>query len=277
MAPSPSPEPSPTPDASPSVVPGGVGGRVLLGRWTTRFSSGPANGGGANIRVPAARIDGTIVKPGQTFQFLDAIAPVTSPPFALGGVLRGGRIDPDGKLGGGMCSASTTLFNAAMRAGLRIVERHAHSLYIDRYPVGLDATVYRTSGDGKDVKFINDTGHRLLIRAFSTRRKVTFEIWGIDDGRTVRLHKPVVESGRPGDDYIVFTDDLAPGQRHRVHDVYDGYQSSVTRVVRDRAGNVISRDTWHSRYRTADGLIEVGRRPGDPAAGTRIPADEYRR
>jgi vancomycin resistance protein YoaR len=228
--------------------------------------------------VPAQRIDGTIVKPGQMFQFIDAIVPVRSPPFAMGGILRNGRIVENGALGGGMCSASTTLFNAAMRAGLRIVERHAHALYISRYPVGLDATVFSTGrSDGQDVKFINDTGHRLLIRAYSSRRKVTFEIWGVDDGRTVKLDKPMIENRRPGVDYIKFTDDLPPGKRHRVADVYDGYQSSVTRTVRNRAGKVIWRDTWHSRYRSANGLIEVGRRPGDPAAGTRIPADEYRR
>jgi vancomycin resistance protein YoaR len=165
-----------------------------------------------------------------------------------------------------------------MRAGLRIVERHAHGLYISRYPVGLDATVFSTGrSDGQDVKFINDTNERLLIRAFSGKRWVTFEIWGIDDGRTVKLGKPVVENRRPGVDYIEFTDALEPGQRRRVADIYDGYESSVTRTVRDSAGNVISRDTWHSRYRSADGLVKIGRRPGDPAAGTRIRADEYRR
>jgi vancomycin resistance protein YoaR len=174
-----------------------------------------------------------------------------------------------------MCSASTTLFNAAMRAGLKIVERHAHSLYIDRYPVGLDATVYRTSGDGQDVKFINNTGHKILIRAYGLKRKVIFEIWGIDDGRTVHLSKPRVENERKGIDYIEFTDELAPGERHRVADVYTGYQSWVTRTVRDKAGNVIDRDTFYSRYRPANGLVEVGRRKGDPPAGTRIPADEY--
>jgi vancomycin resistance protein YoaR len=210
------------------------------------------------------------------FEFLDNIMPVTSPPYDLGGLLRGGRI-VDGRLGGGMCSASTTLFNAAMRAGLRIVERHAHSLYIDRYPVGLDATVYRTSGDGQDVKFINNTGHKILIRAYGLKRKVIFEIWGIDDGRTVELSKPRVENERPGVDYVVFTDDLAPGERHRVADVYDGYESWVIRTVRDKAGNVIERNTYHSRYRPANGLVEVGRRKNDPPAGTRIPADEYRR
>jgi vancomycin resistance protein VanW len=249
---------------------------VLLGRWTTRFTPSNLNGNGANIRVPAKRIDGSVVKPGQMFEFLDSIMPVTSPPFDTGGLLRNGRI-VDGRLGGGMCSASTTLFNAAMRAGLRIVERHAHSLYIDRYPVGLDATVYRTSGDGQDVKIVNNTGHRILIRAYGMRRKVVFEIWGVDDGRTVKLDKPVVKNVRPGADYIEFTDELAPGERHRVADVYDGYESWVTRIVRDRHGEVISRDTWHSRYRPANGLVEVGRRPGDPPAGTRIPADEYRR
>ena len=62
--------------------------------------------------------------------------------YTMGGVIQGGKSDHTGAMGGGICSASTTMFNAAARAGLQIDERHAHFYYINRYPVGLDATVY---------------------------------------------------------------------------------------------------------------------------------------
>jgi vancomycin resistance protein YoaR len=249
----------------------------LLAKWTTKFVPGPSNGGGANIRVPAQRIDGTIVKPGEQFQFIQALGPITNPPYAMGGYLKNGQImlDP-GILGGGMCSASTTLFNAAMRAGLHVVERHAHAIYISRYPVGLDATVFSTGrNDGQNVKFINDTGHNILIKAYGLKRKVTFEIWGLNDGRTTRLADPVIADLREAVDWMEYTNDLAPGEQKRTQDKYDGFASAVTRTVKDANGNVIWRDTFNSKYRVLNGLIQVGRYRNDPPAGTRILASDY--
>ena len=62
-----------------------------------------------------------------------------------GGAILNGRTEPTGALAGGICSCSTTLFNAAARAGLEILERANHYYYIDRYPTGLDATVWKTA------------------------------------------------------------------------------------------------------------------------------------
>ncbi len=247
---------------------------TLLGSWTTHFTPSVLNGGGVNIRVPAKRINDTIVKPGQLFQFIDAIVPVTVPPYAKGAYIRNGQfvLDPEkGIAGGGMCSASTTLFNAALRAGLKIVERHNHAVYISRYPVGLDATVFSTGkSDGQDVKFVNDTGHPVLIRAFGLKRKVRFEMWGTDDGRTVNLADPVVTNIVKAPDYYVYTDDLPAGETHRTQDRYDGFHSVVVRTVKDANGKIIWKNTFNSQYRMLPGLIDLGRKPGDPPAGTRV-------
>jgi len=248
---------------------------TLLGRWKTNFTPGLANGDGANINVPAKRINDTIVRPGEGFNFIGAVLPITEPPYHVGGVLRNGQIIEDGILGGGMCSASTTLFNAAMRAGLTITERHAHALYISRYPVGLDATIYGSVNNGQNFLFVNDTGHDVLIRGIPGRRKVIFEIYGIDDGRTVHLSEPRIEGLREAKMYMEYTDELEPGEQDRVHDRYDAFESWVSRTVRDAAGRVIHENVFHSKYRLLDGLIIVGRYPGDPEAGTRILAADY--
>jgi vancomycin resistance protein YoaR len=186
-----------------------------------------------------------------------------------------GRIKEDAAVGGGMCSVSTTLFNAALRAGLPIVERHAHALHISRYPVGLDATVWDLGSRHKTMGFVNDTGHPIHIRAINGRGRVTFELYGFDDGRTVELSRPRIENRRDGLTYMEYTDDLAPGERKRVADSYDRLESWVTRIVRDAHGNEMDKKTFHSRYRKIDGLVKVGRYPDDPTAGTRILASEY--
>lgn len=249
-----------------------------LSEWTTNFEPGPLNGNGVNIQIPTGIIDGYVVEPGSTFDFLDVIGPITSPPYTSGAAIRNGRTIMDGVLGGGMCSCSTTVFNAAMRAGLEIRARRNHSYYITRYPVGLDATVWISSARSRQtMSFVNDLQYPVLIRGINNPGGVTFEMYGVDDGRTVELSEPRIENEKEAVEQIQFTNDLAPGERKRTEFNVDGFWSWVTRTVRDSAGNVIHEDVFHSRYRTIDGITQVGRFPGDPPAGTTIPAANYNR
>ena len=252
-----------------------MAGLERLGKWRVKFTPSNLNGDGANIRVPAKRINGTILNPGDTFNFIEHVLPITEPPYLLGGVLKNGQIIEDGALGGGMCSASTTFFNAAMRAGLEVVERHAHALYIDRYPVGLDATVYGSINRGQNVVIRNDMNTPVYIRGIPRRSAVIFEIWGTDDGRKVKLSKPDVTKERKAVMYYEYTNELAPGALDEVYGNYDAFHSQVTRTVRDAAGNLIFENVWNSQYKKLDGLTMVGRFPGDPKAGTRVLKADY--
>ena len=65
--------------------------------------------------------------------------------------------------------------------------------------------------------------------------------------------------------------------RQRTEFNVDGFWSWVTRTVRDSAGNILHEDVFHSRYQTINGVTQVGRYPGDPPAGTKIPAANYHR
>jgi vancomycin resistance protein YoaR len=247
-----------------------------LAEWTTRYVPSPLNGEGVNIQIPTSIIDGYVVEPGALFDFLGVIGPITSPPYTAGAAIVRGRTVLDGVTGGGMCSCSTTLFNAAMRAGLEIRARRNHSYYITRYPVGLDATVWIASANSRQtMSFVNDTGYPVLIRGINRTGEVTFQIYGIDDGRTVELSEPEIENEKEAKEWIEYTNALAPGVRKRIEFTVDGFHARVTRTVRDRAGNVIHENTWRSRYRTIDGIIQVGRYPGDPKPGTRVLRSEY--
>ncbi|HET7028012.1 MAG TPA: peptidoglycan binding domain-containing protein, partial [Candidatus Limnocylindrales bacterium] len=114
-----------------------------ISSWTTPFPITVNNGFGANIWLPAQFIDGTVVAPGATFDFWKAVGPVTrARGFKQGGAIIDGHTEPQGALAGGICSCSTTLFNAALRAGFEMHARKNHFYYIDRYPLGLDATVF---------------------------------------------------------------------------------------------------------------------------------------
>lgn len=248
---------------------------TLLGTWTTNYVSQASNGFGVNIELPTTAVDGQVVQPGEQFDYLTGIGEVTSPPYVEGGVLIHGQIREDGAIGGGMCSSSTTLFNAAMRAGFQIDARGNHSIYISRYPVGLDATVWESGGQRRTMAFTNDTGYPVLIKGINERGAVTFEVWGIDDGRTVQLSEPRIENVVEGGNLLEYSDDIAPGARKKKQDRYDAFESWVTRTVRDAQGNVIHEDTFYSRYKKLDAITFVGRFPGDPVAGTQIRPEQY--
>jgi vancomycin resistance protein VanW len=115
-----------------------------------------AEGKLANIALSAALLDGVVVAPGEIFSFWKLVGrPSAASGFAIGRSIRGDRVG--GEIGGGLCQVSGIAYEAGLRAGLAIVERHPHSrdLYAeaDRFtPLGLDATVVWPN---KDLRLAN--------------------------------------------------------------------------------------------------------------------------
>jgi vancomycin resistance protein YoaR len=234
-----------------------------LGGWTTYFPISERNFFGANIWRPAQLINGTVLMPGQRFDWWDAIWPVsTARGFGPGGVIRSDHTDPTGALGGGMCSSSTTLFNAAMRAGLQMGARSNHKYYINRYPLGLDATVSIMGGGRQTMTFTNDMKTPVVIRAFRIRNGssgyVRYQIWGVPDGRRVSLSRPSVSNVRVATTNTARVSTLPRGVRRQTEYPSNGMDVSVSRVVRNASGRVVHADTWRSRYVLWNGRIEVG-------------------
>jgi len=96
-----------------------------------------------NLRVSAARFNGTEVPAHAVWSFWRQLGRTTKRRgFAVGRELREGCLIPT--LGGGLCQLSGAIYNAALEAGLEIVERHAHSHpgFGNLAAVGRDATVF---------------------------------------------------------------------------------------------------------------------------------------
>jgi vancomycin resistance protein YoaR len=271
---------------SPTITPESLAGTVVIGSWTTTFFPGISNGYGANIRVPANLLNGQIVAPGQRFSFLAAVSPVDrAHGYTLGGVIKDGKSDHTGAMGGGICSASTTMFNAAARAGLEINERHPHFYYIDRYPVGLDATVYSNGVTTWDLKWTNDTPNPIVIRGYTTygsRSTITIQLWSLPLDRKVHFSPAYKANIVKASDHTVYVTSLKPGQENRAEYPTPGFYTSRVRTVTDASGKVIHHDTWISHYGKVDGLLQIGRAstpkptptPGVPAPGALTPATQ---
>ena len=252
---------------------------VEIGQWQTTFYPDVSNGFGANIRTPAKLLNGQIVQPGQRFSFLAAVSPIDAAHgYTLGGVIEQGKSNHTGAIGGGICSASTTMFNAAARAGLEIDERHQHYYYIDRYPVGLDATVFSSGDQTWDLQWTNDTPNPILIVAGSTYGSasiITIQLWSLPLDRKVTFSPEFKANVVPAGDSTVYSTSLPVGQEARAEFPTDGFDTSRTRTVTDSFGKVIHTDTWNSHYSVVDGILVIGAAPAQapvPLPGAPQPA-----
>ena len=108
------------------------------------------------------------------------------------------------------------------------------------------------------MRFRNGTKHPVLIKAFASPGTVRFEIWSVPNGRTVSWSRPSVSNVVGGYDTVQKTSSLPRGKSERIEWPVDGKDVSVTRTVRNAAGNVIHRDVFVSHYHRMVGITRVG-------------------
>jgi vancomycin resistance protein YoaR len=114
-----------------------------------------------NLSRAASLINGTLLKPGETFSLNETVGERTEENgFTEGYVIKDGLFRTE--LGGGVSQIATTTFNAMFFAGLEDVQHKPHSVYISRYPEGREATVAWPS---VDLRFRNTTPHGVFITA----------------------------------------------------------------------------------------------------------------
>jgi vancomycin resistance protein YoaR len=168
-----------------------------IGFGTSDYS-GSTPGRIKNIKAGMAKIEGTLIAPGETFSLIKHLLPID----ASGGyveelVIKENKTQPE--FGGGLCQIGTTTFRAAMGAGLPIVERHNHSYQVHYYfengVSGTDATIY----DPKpDFQFTNDTGHWITLHTEMLPKNILrFSVWGTRDGRTTTRTIPKILATKP--------------------------------------------------------------------------------
>jgi len=239
-----------------------LGIKELIGKGESYFKGSIASRI-HNIALAASRINGTLIKPGETFSFNSAVGDISkNTGFKEAYIIKDGKtILGDG---GGVCQVSTTLFRAALNSGLPIVERRAHAYRVGYYeqdsPPGLDATVYSPT---TDLKFKNDTPGYILIQAHTDtqRSKLTLSLYGTSDGRTSSITKPIItEQTPPPDDMYQDDPSLPQGTTKQVD--YKAWGAKVYFKYKvSRAGETIYEKTFHSTYRPWAAVFLVGTAP----------------
>lgn len=164
----------------------------VLGTQTTQASANSKRN--KNIGLSIRLINGTLLSPGETFSLNNAVGQRTQARgFRTAPVFVNAEKVPG--VGGGVSQVTGTLFNAAAKAGLKIVEVNPHSRPVAYLPIGYDATV--AFGD-KDLRFTNNTQTPVYLSYTFQNRKLTATVFGAKQpGRIVSL-RPRVQRLGPG-------------------------------------------------------------------------------
>lgn len=143
----------------------------------TLTSTSSSKNRNTNLKVASKAINGTVLKPGQTFNWFKVVGPATvSKGYKSATVFVNKKAVPG--VGGGICQVSTTLYQSAKKAGLKIVERHTHSLPVTYTTKGKDATV---AYGVKNLRIKNNKKYSIKIVAKTDKNKTICEIYKVND------------------------------------------------------------------------------------------------
>jgi vancomycin resistance protein YoaR len=232
----------------------------LVSSFTTEYGGVPNRI--HNVQLVARLVDDKLIAPGAEFSFNRTTGERTAAKgFLVAPVIVNGEVTTG--LGGGVCQVSTTVFNAAFEAGVKITARTNHALYISHYPQGRDATV---NYPDVDLRFVNDTGHWLLLRTFVGPSSLTVSLYGTPTGRKVEsTTAPLVVHGKVKIEKTI-DPTLKPGEQVIDDPGEPAMTTSVTRDVYKADGKLLYHDVWYSSYRAAPELLRVGPKKKKPKA-----------
>jgi vancomycin resistance protein YoaR len=139
-------------------------------------------------------------------------------------------------------------------------ERHNHSLYFSKYPIGRDATVFFDGG--RDLQFTNDTPYGILVKATVNRKSLTISLYSTPVGRTVTYETSSRRNPKPAPTKYVDDPTLPAGQEVVQEPGQPGFDITVVRIVKE-GDKIIHRDTFVSKYRPWKHIVRRG--TGAPA------------
>ena len=167
-------------------------GTQLIGTCTTPTKTSTKNRT-TNIRRALAKFNGFAVHPGETISFNKVVGRRTeengfkpAPEFAGTTVQEG--------IGGGVCQASTTLYNALLRAGMTVETRFQHTMTVAYVHPSLDATV---SDSGKDLVFTNNRDSTIYIFTTVDSENARVDIYGVPTEYEIKLESEIIQKDIP--------------------------------------------------------------------------------
>lgn len=214
-----------------------------------------------NLSRAAELIDGTLLRPGETFSLNGTVGERTKANgFTEGYIISDGIFTKD--LGGGVSQIATTTFNAMFFAGLKDVQHKPHSVFIDRYPEGREATV---AWPTVDLRFTNTTPYGVLVTA-GVRKSSP----GTEGAATVSMYSTkkwkITTTTGARTDYRQPAVRYLQGADCEEFSGTQGFSVNVFRYFRDlNSGKVLRKEKFHTDYIAGD-TVRCGAPPkAEPA------------
>lgn len=230
--------------------------------FSTNYSSS-VDGRKHNVQLALSAFNGLKVDAGQEVSFNDVVEQkIDDNDFQTAKIILNGQF-VNGK-GGGVCQASTTLYNALILADIQILEVHPHSLPVSYVPLAFDAMVNRGTSD---LRFKNNLEKPIYIKTWGDETDAYVEIWGqpFDQGVSVQRRAEFVGTiPHPGDKIVADTEGLYAdkitfkGEYYRVKMPQEGYESKAyIQYLQD--GQVVQEKLLrHEYYQPQYGIIYEG-------------------
>ena len=197
----------------------------LLGTYKTNYTATTDQGAErvANLQIASNAVSGVFVAPGETFSMLEHVTNLDYEQAHV--IVDGAETTADG---GGLCQVTSTLYNAALYAGMEITERTAHASQLPYIRPGMDATVWygdvSTTADDLDMKFRNTTdGYILIQEIVSDDGYIYANIYGVPDNIEVQMSSEEVWMTEDASEWITY-------------------------YTRTKNGEVVYEDSWNTEY-----------------------------
>ena len=212
-----------------------------------------------NITLALSRINGTVLEAGEVFSFNKIVGKRT----AANG-FKEAKIIVDGSytdgVGGGVCQASTTVYNAALMAGMKITAVNRHSLVPTYVEPSFDAMV---NGSGSDLKFRNDGDGPVFIRAYTTSTSVCVKFYSSELPYRITRRSVTLSMGeRPEDVEFTdterkYTEGMQSGEKVRVSGGAPAVRSEGWLVLKYPDGKQEERKIRSDNYSSSAGRVAV--------------------
>lgn len=208
-----------------------------------------------NARLAAEALDGKTIAPGAVFSFNRTVKSWSEDQ----GYVKA-PVSYDGELvkayGGGVCQTSTTLYNAALLAGLPIVERHSHVFAPHYVPPGRDAAVAQYT---VDLRFRNPYPWPIRIRAAAEGDRLDIRLYGAERPATsVQVVADVLSASRPARlTRVVYRPTSVAGRAFLRNPGATGYRVVTYRVF-SRNGREVRRERLaDDSYEAMDRIVQL--------------------
>lgn len=232
----------------------------LRSRYSTDFSQSSAERK-HNIQLALSKISGAVIHSGEVFSFNETVGSRTiKNGYKEAKIIKNGRYEPG--VGGGVCQASTTLYNAALLADLNVIAVNRHSLKSSYELPSFDAMV--NSGTS-DLKIRNDGSDSVYVKAYASDGKAFVEVYGSKLPYVIKRKSEVTFTGEtpPYEEVIdeklkYFSDDDLPGTKKTISYSYPEVHSNGYLQYYDEYGKLLKTKKIRTDvYNSVCGIIAV--------------------